>query len=169
DDVPAHALGIALEGVPETAAAARAQLDDGPRLEQVGIRLQHVPLIGPAGVDHDIGPDGVAAAEETPRRGDRALEPEVQVGLGLDLEDAVQATAAPELPRPAGIRAKPVAADHRRVLHLEDLDRVVLEAAVHVVDQPVLAVGALEPAPAASVRHHVEKRLAVPSGVATGE
>ena len=121
------------------------------------------------GLTDDVGADRVGSAEETPAGRLRALEPQVQVRLGLDLERAVEPAAAAETAGAAGVRAEPVAADQRRVLHLEDLDRVVLEAAVDVVDQTVLAVAALEAAPAAGVRHHVQERLAATARVVPRE
>jgi hypothetical protein len=55
------------------------------------------------------------------------------------------------------------------MFHLEYFDRVDLEAAVDVVDQPVLAVAAREAAPAACVWHHVQEGLFVASRIPAGE
>src|SRR5204863_9161655 len=101
------------------------------------------------GVDHDVGTHRVAAAEYSPGRHAGALEPRVQRRLWLHVERAVEAAAAAKAAGAAGVGPEAVAADERRVLRFEDLDRVVLEAAVHIVDQPVLAVASLETTPAA--------------------
>ena len=82
EHVLAHPLGVALERVPESAAAARPQLPARSGSERQGVHLQQMPLVGPSGFDDDVGPDGVAAAEQAPARRHRALEPEVEARLG---------------------------------------------------------------------------------------
>src|SRR5439155_7734262 len=88
-NVFAYPFRIALERVAEAAAAACAKLDDRAGSERVRGRLEHVPLVLQTGIDDHVRADRVAASEQAPGRSDRALEPEVEARLRLDLEGAI--------------------------------------------------------------------------------
>src|SRR5207247_1797318 len=75
-----HELAVALVGRPETAATAGHRADDVPTLERDAARLQHPALVLAPWVEHDEGWLGGAAAEKSPRRRHRALEPEEELG-----------------------------------------------------------------------------------------
>src|SRR5436190_18202302 len=105
-------------------------------------------LVVAARVDHHVRRHGIPSAEEAPSRSHRPVEPEVETRGRLELVVAIDAAAAAEATGAPRVGPEPVAADKRGVTLLEHLHGEVLEAAVDVVDEAVLADAALERAPA---------------------